>query len=47
MDDPDFTKILQRIKFPKRYLSSTEFQKVVDETLVSLEKVGRATGYIK
>jgi tripartite-type tricarboxylate transporter receptor subunit TctC len=47
MDDPDFTKILERIKFPKRYLSSKEFQKVVDETLVSLEKVGRATGYIK
>ena len=47
MDDPDFTKILERIKFPKRYLSSKEFQKVVDETLVSLDKVGRATGYIK
>ena len=47
MDDPDFTKILERIKFPKRFLSSAEFQKVVDETVVSLEKVGRATGYIK
>ncbi len=47
MDDPDFTKILERIKFPKRYLSSAEFQKVVDQTLVSLDKVARATGYIK
>lgn len=47
MDDPDFTKILERIKFPKRYLSSADFQKVVDQTLVSLDKVARATGYIK
>lgn len=47
MDDPDFTKILERIKFPKRYLSSADFQKVVDETLVSLNKVAKATGYIK
>jgi tripartite-type tricarboxylate transporter receptor subunit TctC len=47
MDDPDFTKILERIKFPKRYLSSADFQKVVDQTLVSLNKVAKATGYIK
>lgn len=47
MDDPDFTKILKRIKFPKRFLSSQDFQKVVDQTLVSLDKVARATGYIK
>ena len=47
IDDPDFTKILERIKFPKRYLSSADFQKVVDQTLVSLDKVARATGYIK
>ena len=30
MSDPDFTKILERIKFPKRYLSSADFQKVVE-----------------
>ncbi len=47
MSDPDFTKILERIKFPKRYLSSADFQKVVDQTLVSLNKVAKATGYIK
>ena len=47
IDDPDFTKILERIKFPKRYLSSADFQKVVDQTLISLDKVARATGYIK
>ncbi len=47
MSDPDFTKILERIKFPKRYLSSADFQKVVDQTLVSLKKVAKATGYIK
>lgn len=47
MDDPDFTTILERIKFPKRFLSSKDFTKVVADTVVSLEKVGKATGYIK
>lgn len=47
MDDPDFTKILESIKFPKRYQSSVDFKKTVEETMVSLEKVGKATGYIK
>ncbi len=47
IDDPDFTKILERIKFPKRYLAPKEFDKVVADTIVSLTKVGKATGYIK
>ncbi|NKB56646.1 MAG: hypothetical protein GKS00_09935 [Alphaproteobacteria bacterium] len=47
IDDPDFTKILERIKFPKRFLSSKEFDQVVADTLVSLNKVAKATGYIK
>lgn len=47
MDDPDFTTILERIKFPKRFLSTKDFTKVVADTVVSLEKVGKATGYIK
>ena len=43
MDDPDFTKILERIKFPKRYISATEMVAVVDNTIVGLKKVLAAT----
>jgi len=39
MDDPDFTKILQRIKFPKRFISGKDMVVLVDNTVASLKKV--------
>jgi tripartite-type tricarboxylate transporter receptor subunit TctC len=39
MDDPDFTKILERIQFPKRFISSGELKTFSDTTAVGLRKV--------
>jgi tripartite-type tricarboxylate transporter receptor subunit TctC len=39
MDDPDFTKILKRIKFPKRFIPSAKLTTKVDEAVAGLKKV--------
>lgn len=39
MDDPDFTKILQRIKFPKRFINGKDMVTLVENTVASLKKV--------
>ena len=43
MDDPDFTKILQRIQFPKAWLSSAELVKFTAEVTPGIKKVVAAT----
>jgi tripartite-type tricarboxylate transporter receptor subunit TctC len=43
MDDPDFTKILERIQFPKAWLGSAELQKFTDEVTPGIKKVIAAT----
>jgi tripartite-type tricarboxylate transporter receptor subunit TctC len=43
MDDADFTKILERIKFPKRFISAKDMVGMVAETTAGLEKVHAAT----
>ena len=42
MDDPDFTKILENIKFPKRFIPSTEMTAFVTETTAKLQEVVKA-----
>lgn len=39
MDDADFTKILERIKFPKRFIPGSELQTFSDTTETGLRKV--------
>ena len=39
LDDPDFTKLLNNIKFPKAYVSSNDLNSLVDSTTKSLEGV--------
>lgn len=39
MDDPDFTQILQNIKFPKRFIPSADMTAFVAKTRTSLEEV--------
>ena len=39
LDDPDFTKLLSNIKFPKNYVSSNDLNALVDKTSKSLEGV--------
>lgn len=39
MDDPDFTKILKRIKFPKRFIPTAKLTTKVDEAVAGLKKV--------
>jgi tripartite-type tricarboxylate transporter receptor subunit TctC len=43
MDDPDFTKILERIQFPKAWLSSAELVKFTAEVTPGIKKVVDAT----
>ena len=43
MDDPDFTKVLANIKFPKKFIPSAEISAFVAETYASLEEVLAAT----
>ncbi len=43
MDDPDFTKVLENIQFPKRFIPSAEMASFVVETTAGLEKVLAAT----
>ncbi|MBT6276837.1 MAG: tripartite tricarboxylate transporter substrate binding protein [Chromatiales bacterium] len=42
MDDPDFTKVLKNIQFPKRYIPSSEMAAFVDKTQASLKEVIKA-----
>ncbi len=39
LDDPDFTKLLKNIKFPKAYKAGADLTKLAAETTKSLEKV--------
>jgi tripartite-type tricarboxylate transporter receptor subunit TctC len=39
LDDPDFTKLLQNIKFPKAYRAGKDLTKLATETTKSLKKV--------
>lgn len=39
MDDPDFTKLLQTIKFPKMYISHADMGPMVQKTVAGLQKV--------
>jgi tripartite-type tricarboxylate transporter receptor subunit TctC len=43
MDDPDFTRILKNIQFPKRFISSADMAAFIDKTTASLSKVIAAT----
>ena len=43
LDDPDFTKILQRIQFPKAWLGSADLNKFVGEVTPGIKKVIAAT----
>ena len=43
MDDPDFTKVLANIQFPKKFIPSAEISAFVAETTASLEEVLAAT----
>ena len=43
MDDPDFTKVLANIQFPKKFIPSAEISAFVAETYASLEEVLAAT----
>lgn len=42
LDDPDFTKLLKNIKFPKAYVSGKDLTALVDKTTESLEGVLKA-----
>ena len=42
LDDPDFTKLLKNIKFPKAYVTGKDLDALVDSTTKSLEGVLKA-----
>ena len=42
MDDPDFTKVLKNIQFPKRFIPSADMAAFVEKTQASLKKVIKA-----
>ena len=42
LDDPDFTKLLKNIKFPKAYVTGKDLTALVDSTTQSLEGVLKA-----
>ncbi len=43
MDDPDFTKVLENLQFPKRFIPSSEMTAFVADITKSLEEVLKAT----
>ena len=43
MDDPDFTKVLKNIQFPKRWMGSKELAKYTEDVSVGIQKVVDAT----
>ena len=43
MDDPDFTKVLKNIQFPKRWMPSAELNEYTAKTIKGIEKVIAAT----
>jgi tripartite-type tricarboxylate transporter receptor subunit TctC len=43
MDDPDFTKVLEKLKFPKKFVSTADMVKLVADTVKGLKTVIEAT----
>jgi tripartite-type tricarboxylate transporter receptor subunit TctC len=43
MDDADFTQVLEKLKFPKKFVSAEDMKTQVKETLEGLKTVVEAT----
>jgi tripartite-type tricarboxylate transporter receptor subunit TctC len=43
MDDPDFTKVLEKLKFPKKFVSTADMKTLVADTVKGLKTVVDAT----